>query len=646
MSDFSVTFLPDDRTVRVDDHNTVLEAAERAGVYISRTCGGDGICGRCKVIVRTGDVWTEPTIHLSREEVQSGYVLACKCYLRSDAIIEVPPESRLEGKPQLADEDVMRFGSTRVLVGEGKPYSHDPLSQKRLLALPKPGLSDHLGDLERVYRELKRSDDTLVMQMGLAQLKQLTGVLRDNDWGVAVNLGFRGGITEVMQVEKGSAAARNFGVAVDIGTTTVVAHLVDLNDPKTVGRQATYNSQIQYGEDIISRIIYAGSKEMLARLSACVADDINKLIAGLVASTGVSLNDITYVVCAGNTTMVHLLLGLDPSAIRLEPYIPVATSPPVIRAAEAGIKINPRGLLYCVPAVACYVGGDVVAGTLVAGMARSPETSMLIDVGTNAEIVVGNQDWMVCCSASAGPTFEGGGISCGMRATKGAIERLGMRAGGRVISYSVIGGGNPSGLCGSGLIDTIAGMLRSDCLERSGKIVDRCGSGRLREGDDGPEFVLVEGSLTADSKDIVITQADVANFIRSKGAIYHACDCLLDIAGLQFSDLHNIYISGGFGNYLDPAKAITIGMLPDVPLDTFQFMGNGSAQGAKMILLSKQARAEGETIASNMTYIELSTSVKFMNEYTSSLFLPHTDIERFPSVKLELSKGHKETCEL
>lgn len=646
MSDFSITFLPDDRTIRVGDHNTILEAAERAGVYISRTCGGDGLCGRCKVIVRSGDIWNEPTIHLSREEIQKGYVLACKCYLRSDAVIEVPPESRPEGKPQLADEDVTRFGSTGAPVGEGLRYSHDPLSQKRLLTLPKPGLNDNLGDLERIYRDLKCGDDTAIMQMGLAQLKQLTGILRDSDWEVAANLGFRGGVTEIMQVEKGSAAAHNYGIAVDIGTTTVVAYLVDLNTARTIGKQATYNCQIQYGADIISRIMFAGTREKLARLSTCVADDINKLIGGLVDSTDVSLNDITYVVCAGNTTMVHLLLGLDPSAIRLEPYIPVAAAPPVIRAIEAGIKINPRGLLYCVPAVACYVGGDVVAGTLASGMAHSPETTMLIDVGTNAEIVVGNQDWMVCCSASAGPTFEGGGISCGMRATNGAIERLEMRAGGQIVTYSVIGGGDPIGICGSGLIDTISGMLMNDCLERSGKIIDKCGSGRLREGDDGPEFVLVDRAHSANDRDIVITQADVENFIRSKGAIYHACDCLLDIAGLQFTDLQRIYISGGFGNYLDPGKAITVGLLPDVPLETFQYMGNGSAQGARMTLLSKQARAEGEEIACGMTYIELSTSIKFMNEYTSSLFLPHTDIERFPSVKLKLSKVEKEPCKL
>lgn len=638
MPEFQVTFLPDERAARIGDHKTVLEAAESAGVYVNRTCGGDGVCGRCKVIVRSGDVSAEPTMHLSREEIQNGYVLACKCHLRSDAVIEVPPESRLSEKPRMADEDAMRFSSTRVLIGEGKPYPHDPLSRKCAVRLPKPSLEDRLGDLERLYRELTRENDIPVVQMGLAQLRHLSGLLREHDWNVTATLGLRGGTVEVLQVEGGDTSGRNFGVAVDVGTTTVVAHLVDLNNPKTVARRATYNAQIQYGEDVIARIMYANSKEKLTRLSECVIDDVNNLIAGLVTSSEVALNDVTYVACTGNTTMTHLLLGLDPSAIRLEPYIPASAAPPVIRAAEVGIKINPRGLLYCAPAAACYVGGDVAAGVLVSGMARSPEPSMLIDVGTNAEIVIGNQDWLVCCSASAGPTFEGGGISCGMRATKGAIERLSMRKGGQLISYSVIGGGNPTGLCGSGLIDTIAGLLRNDCLERSGRLVDNGNSGRLREGEDGPEFILVEAALTADGRDIVITQADVCNFIRSKGAIYHACECLLDITGLKFSDLQNIYISGGFGNYVDAAKAITVGLLPDVSLDSFQYMGNGSVQGAKMMLLSRQAQEEAEAIAANMTYIELSTNSKFMNEYTSALFLPHTDIEKFPSVRMQLAK--------
>jgi len=638
---FSVKFLPDEKTVFVEGQKTIIEAAELAGLHISTICGGEGLCGRCKVVVQSGDVSAEPTVHLSREEIQRGYVLACKCYIRSDAVIEIPPESRLDGAPQLKDEEALRFGSTRVLVGQGRPYLPDPLSRKVFLQMPPPTLEDSLGDLERVSRELRRERDIPIMQMGLAQLHQLAGLARECDWQITATLGLRGGTTEVMQVEGGDASAHNYGVAVDVGTTTVVAHLVNLNTSETVARQARYNSQIQYGEDVISRIMFADTRERRAQLSACIVADINDLIAGSVAAAGVSLHDVTFVLCAGNTTMVHLLMGLDPTSIRVEPYVPAAVLPPVVRAAEVGIKINPRGLLGCVPSVASYVGGDVVAGVLVAGMARAEAPAMLIDLGTNGEVVVGNKDWMMCCSASAGPAFEGGGISCGMRATNGAIERITMRNGCRTASYSVIGGGKPVGLCGSGMIDAVAEMLRNGCLERSGVLAGRPDSSRLREGDDGMEFVLVEAGETATGRDIVITQADLANFIRSKGAIYHASECLLDRVGLRFLDIENFYISGGFGNCLDVREAITIGLLPDIPVHRFQFIGNGSVQGAKTMLLSSHALAEGQSIASMMTYVELSTDPKFMNEYTAALFLPHTDIEKFPSVHYEMERSSR-----
>jgi len=430
MAQYQITFLPDNRSATIEEQQTLLEAAARVGVYINQVCSGDGVCGRCRVIVREGNVSTEPTAHLTRDEIQGGYVLACKTHPRSDMVVEVPLESRLEGKPHRTEEDTIRFGATQVLVGEQGTYPHEPLSQKRFLDLPKPTLDDSIADLERINRELTRDETIPIMQVGLAPLRQLPGQLRDHDWQVTATLGQRGGTVEVVQIEGGDTAARNYAVAVDIGTTTVVAHLIDLVNNRTVGRQATYNSQIQFGEDVISRIMYGRAQDGLARLTESVVTDINNLIAGLIETTGVSLQDITYVLCAGNTTMTHLLLGLDPSNIRLEPYAPAAAAPPVVRAAEVGVKINPRGLLACVPSIACYVGGDVVAGVLVSGMAQSAEPSMLIDVGTNAEIVVGAQDWSVCCSASAGPTFEGGGISRGMRATRGAIERLNIRKGG------------------------------------------------------------------------------------------------------------------------------------------------------------------------------------------------------------------------
>lgn len=638
MSKFNVTFLPDEKTVPVEDRKTILEAADVAGVYINSICGGDGLCGRCRVIVRSGQVHAEPTVHLSREEVQGGYVLACNTYIESDVVVEVPLESRLEGAPHLTDENALRFGATRVLVGEGAPYPQEALSQKICVELPKPSFEDRLADQERLFREIKRERDIPIMQMGLAQLTQLAELIRQSNWEVTTTLGQRGGTVEILQVEPGDTSDSNYGVAVDIGTTTVVAHLVKLSTSETVVRQATYNSQIQYGEDIITRIMFANTREKLEQLSACIRRDINDLIAGLVAASNIALNDVTFVLCAGNTTMTHMLLGLDPSNIRLDPYIPTTVAPPVVRAAEIGIRINPRGLLGCVPSVSSYVGGDVVSGVLMSGMAMSSQISMLMDVGTNGEIVVGNQDWLACCSASAGPAFEGGGISCGMRATDGAIERLSMRDGCHVTSYSVIGGGRPRGLCGSGLIDAIAEMLQNGWLERNGSFSVDIDPICLKEGEDGMEYVLINGSQTANGKDISITQADLDNFIRSKGAIYHAMDCLLSNVGIEFSDIKNVYISGGFGNYLDVRKAMMIGFLPDIPVERFQYIGNGSVQGAKIMLLSRHALAAAEDIASKMTYIELSTDARFMNDYTAALFLPHTNIEKFPSVRKGLER--------
>ena len=633
MAKHQITFLPDDRSTTIEEHQTLLEAAAQVGVYINQVCNGDGVCGRCRVVVRQGDVSTASTAHLGRDELEAGSVLACLTHPKSDVTVEVPLESRLEGGPK-SDRDTSRFSAHQVLMDAPEWFPHDPLSQKRFLQMPAPTLEDSASDMDRVLREIQRDENIPNLQIEMAPLRGLSTQIRENDWQLTATLGRRDGMLEVMQLEGGDTSARNYAVAVDIGTTTVVAHLVDLVNNRTLGQQAAYNAQIQFGEDIIARIMYGRTAEGLERLTSSVITDINHLIAGLVESTGVNPHDITCVLCAGNTTMTHLLLGLDPANIRLEPYVPLAVTPPVIRAAEAGITVNPRGLLACVPSIACYVGGDVVAGVLVSGLARSEEPSLFIDVGTNAEIVVGNQDWMVCCAASAGPTFEGGGISCGMRATRGAIERLNIGKGGR-ISYSVVGGGKPIGLCGSGLIDTVASLLRSGNLERSGLLMRD--HDRVREGDDGPEFVLVDAEQTANGRDLAITQADIQNFIRSKGAIYHASECLLESVGLTFADLSNVYISGGFGNYLDIAKAITIGMLPDLPMEHFQFIGNGSVQGAKMLLLSYEAQRAMEIIASRMTYIELSTDPKFMNEYTSALFLPHTDIERFPSVRLELA---------
>jgi uncharacterized 2Fe-2S/4Fe-4S cluster protein (DUF4445 family) len=633
VAQYTVTFLPEGKVATASSEETLLEAAQRAGTYVSSLCGGDMICGKCRLVVKEGEVFEEQHMLLSREEVRDGYILACASHPRSDLVVEVPIESRMEGKQIVVDEDAQRFsGLARVDLAKYE-FKHSPLTEKLFLDLPHPSLEDNLSDLSRLFREIRARVDAPIMQTGLKNIRRLPQTLRRGDWKVTCILGQRGGTVEVVEVEEGDTSGRNYGVAIDVGTTTVVAHLIDLNTSQILATDATYISQIVFGEVVITRLIYAkeevGGRE---RLHEAVIGNINTMINNTVAAAGVNIQDVTCVLCAGNTTMVHFLLDLDSSHIRHEPYIPSATHIPPMRAIEVGIQIDPRGLLYAVPCVSSYVGGDIVSGVLASGIYRSPELSMLIDVGTNGEIVVGNNEWLMCCSASAGPAFEGGEVKFGMRATHGAIERVKVLEGGEAVEMVVIAGEKPRGICGSGLIDIISELRREGVIDRTARFAEPGYCSRLRMNDGDPEFVLAYEKDSAIGRDIVITQADINNLVRSKGAVYAGAAVLIKSLGLKFSDLEHLFIAGGFGNYLDLPGAVAIGLLPDIPLEHVRFIGNSSLTGAKLAILSKEAFAEIENIGKKMTYVDLSTNNRFMDEYSSALFLPHTNLDEFPSV--------------
>lgn len=647
MSTCLVTFYPYDKKIEVPAGTDILTAAMAAGIYINSSCGGEGVCGRCKVIVKSGEVQSEPTGRLSKEELEKSYVLACHSTIHSDAEIDVPPASRLE-KEQILTEEVREerlvgvFSKAEevekgVEIKERAIFSHSPLATKLFLKLPPPTLKDNVSDLERLYREIRHKTNIQLIQTGLANVKKVGRLLRESNWEVTVLLGKRNGTTEVVLIEPGNTSERNFGIALDIGTTTVVAQLVDLNSRKTLGTKATYNRQASYGEDVITRMIYAGKKDGLEKLHHVVIDTINELIFALALQFEISLSEITGVMCAGNMTMTHLLLRVDPTYIRREPYIPTANFMPVIRAAEAGIKINPRGLLACLPGVSSYVGGDITAGVLASGIDGAREVSMLIDIGTNGEIVLGNKEWLSCCSSSAGPAFEGSGVRSGMRAMEGAIQRVEIDPKKYDVKYSTIGGAKPVGICGSGYIDVLAELLKAKIIDRSGAINSSLSIERIRKGEEGLEFVLAWARESGNNEDIVITQVDIVNLIRSKGAIHTAAQILASKMNLKLRDISKIYLAGGFGNYLNIEKSIWIGLLPDLDRKKFEFIGNSSLTGAKFSLLSYDAMVKTREIARKMTYIELSVDPAFMNEYSASLFLPHTDIVHFPTVMKELS---------
>jgi len=628
-----VTFQPSGKTVKVDKDTTLLEAGAQAGVYISSICGGDGICGKCRLIIKEGNIKANPTTLLSREEIQKGYVLACQTTAEGDLEVEVPAESRAEREKILVDKDAQRFRALYPQAREKVFFKYEPPVQKLYLELPKPTLQDNLADHLRLYREIRRKRKIPIMQSGLKVLRILPKMLQESKGKITATIGMRGETTEVIQIEEGDTTEESYALAVDVGTCTVVAHLVNLNNSETIDAEATYNSQRVYGEEVTRRIIYAELKGP-DKLREAIVNDINNLISTLISRNKIKLNDVMALVCAGNTTMVHLLLGLDPSQIRREPYIPACTSPPPIRAAEVGIKINPRGLLYTLPSISGWVGGDITAGILATGINEAKSLTMLIDIGTNGEIVLGSKEWIVCCAASAGPAFEGSGVKHGMRAAAGAIEKVKIFSDGKV-KYSTIGKTKPKGICGSGLIDVMAELFKAGFINRSAKL-NSGASSQIREKNGELEFILVPASETQINEDIVLTRADIENLIRAKAAIFAGADILVKSMGLEIKEIEQLYLAGGFGNYLDKEKALVLGLIPDIAPDKVQFVGNASVMGAKMALLSGEALERSYEIARKITYYDLITNPGYMDEFISAKFIPHTDLTKFPSLAKKL----------
>jgi len=421
-------------------------------------------------------------------------------------------------------------------------------------------------------------------------------------------------------------------VALDVGTTTVVVQLVHLKTGQVIGVKGSHNLQAHYGEDVLSRIAFVCGKGSLEILQHAVVENINTLIQSLVREKNIDVQDITAIVAAGNTAMSHLLLGLTPCSIRDDPYVPTVDLYPQILAKDLGISINPWGVLHVMPSVASYVGGDTVAGVLACGLADKPETTCLIDIGTNGEIVIGNNEWMLSCTASAGPAFEGGDIKCGMRATRGAIQRAEISHG--RLAYETISKAKTRGICGSGLIDLIYELARNGILDIDGKFRSSIQDKRITHGDGELEYIVALPEETETGQSIVITQTDIDNIIRSKGAIFAAIKSLINYAGLTFNELNKIYVAGGFGNYLNIDKAVGIGLLPDIPRERIEFIGNSSLMGARMVLVSSYAFEKAITISQDITNIELSHFAPFADEYMAALYLPHIDREiLFPSIK-------------
>ncbi|MBI5207161.1 MAG: DUF4445 domain-containing protein [Candidatus Firestonebacteria bacterium] len=625
--DCIVTFLPENKTVKVSRGTLLIKAAAQAGVHINASCGNEGVCGKCRVIIERGEYTTGVTPFLTKDEVNRNYCLACLTLVEGDLLVRVPVESQA--------------GKAKILIGtledkktiEVASWELTPRTKKIFLELPPPSITDNLSDFERLTRELRKNGYEDIT-CSLSILKKMASAVRKKLGKITVTVLETNCTVEITDIEPGDSTRHHFGLAIDIGTTSIVIYIIDLLTGKIIDVASDYNSQIKCGADIISRIVYSTQHGGLLTLHNLVITTINELIQKLLTERNINQKLIDSVVISGNTTMTHLFLGLDPRHIREDPYIPTVNSVPLLKGGELNLKTNKNAYVYCMPIVSSYIGGDITAGILASEVYRKKDLTMFIDIGTNGEIVLGNSEWMVSASCSAGPAFEGGGVKFGIRAQEGAIEGIIINSENHEPIYSTIGGHKPHGICGSGIIDIVAELYIKGIINQKGKIQKDLSSKRIREGECGMEYVIVWKEDTDDAaRDIVFTEADIDNIIRTKGAIYAGFSVLLNQMGFTFHDINMFLIAGGFGNYLNIEKAIIIGMLPDLPTSRFKYIGNTSVLGAQLVLLSNKMRKDAEYIAKNITYVELSVSPLFMNEYISSLFLPHTNIDTFPNVK-------------
>ena len=626
MSLCNIVFSPSGKTVKVEAGTNLLEAATRAGIVINSLCGGEGRCGHCKVIVRQGKSSGDGAGLLTPEEVRQHVSLACQSHVQSDLQVEIPEESRAVDRVDV-DKDVQRFRAVYPGITQ-RHFTRGPLVGKVYLKLAKPTLEDHLADAQRIRNMLEKEAGLTSTEIDLKILRRLPQILRDNDFAVTAMVGKRGVAAEILNIEGGNTSARNYMAIVDVGTSTIVVHLVEVVEMKTVDTQACFNSQAVYGREVTARIM-ASEKRGSKQLQELVVSDINRMIDVLVERNKVRLEDITAVVCSGNTTMMHFLLGLPAGNIRRRPYIAACTEPPPLSATEIGITINPRGLLFVVPGISSWVGGDLTAGVLATGLHESSQTAMLIDVGTNGEIIIGNREWLMACSASTGPALEGASVECGMLAETGAIERI--YPADNQIRYTVIGDVSPIGICGSGIIDLLAVLLDKGIIDRAGQFVENSDP-RVRFESERGRFLIATKAEREARRDVYVTQDDIDNVITAKAAIFAATKILLDRLDLDYSHLHTLFIAGGFGSYIDRRNAIKIGLLPDMPVPRIQYVGNTSIWGAKLAGFSEEAYTIMRDIAARTTYYDLIGSPDYVEQFQQAMFLPHTNIELFPSV--------------
>lgn len=638
---FKVTFSFEDGSV-VDTYanagDNLLEIAREANVAIDAPCSGNASCGKCRVQLKGGELDSKKTLHISDEEYELGWRLACVSKICADVNVLVPDiasayKSRMKVADLSSKEEIAIFENAKreiELAGIELRNSLDVVEVK----MDPPTLDDTMPDNERLTRALRKFLNLKRVRVPYRVLKKLPDVLRENDFQVKCVLRTTSEDMFVYDVAGMQEHVVIGGLAIDIGTTTVSAVIIDMETGKILAKGSAGNGQIRYGADVINRIIESqkpGGRKKLQ--DAVIKETINPMIHEMCKSAGIRTDQIYRMCVASNTTMNHLFAGINADPLRMEPYIPAFFKTNSMFASDVGVDINQDAHIIIAPNVGSYVGGDITAGALVSMIWNRPEFSLFIDLGTNGELVFGNSDFLMSCACSAGPAFEGGDISCGMRATDGAIEACTIDKETMEPSYTVVGalGTKPVGLCGSGIIDIISELFSTGIINPKGKFV-REGK-RVRHDQYGMgSYVIAFEEEAGTEKDVEITEVDIDNFIRAKGAIFSAIRTMLTSLDFDVSMIDDVYVAGGIGSGINMKNAVNIGMFPDIPLEKFHYIGNSSLTGSYLMLLSTPAEKKTYGLASNMTYLELSAVPGYMDEFVGACFIPHTDSTLFPSV--------------
>ena len=625
--------------ISVSPEETLLEAARKANVAIDAPCSGNGSCGKCRVKLISGEVEGLQTSHISDEEYADGWRLSCCTYARSDVTVQVPDiasayRSRMKTADLSTGEEVAIFEALLKGVQEaGIRLDNNYCAVD--LALSEPTLEDTMPDNERLTRALEEATGCERIELPFYPMSRLPKALRDAEWKVRVLGEKKDGTFTVYDVTGQDDNAPMCGLAIDIGTTTVSAVLFDLKDGRLLSKASGGNGQIRYGADVINRIIEQGKPGGRKKLQdAIIKETLVPLIAEMCKDAKLSARRILRMCVASNTTMNHLFVGVDADPVRMEPYIPAFFHWDGLKAGDLGLPAHPNAPILLAPNIGSYVGGDITAGTFAGMIWNKDELSLFIDLGTNGEIVFGNRDFLMSCACSAGPAFEGGDISCGMRATDGAIESCVIDRDTMQPTFGIIGeaGQKPVGLCGSGIIDTIAELFRTGIINSKGLFV-REGARVARDHHGTGRYILAFPEESATGREVALNEVDILNFIRAKGAIYSAIDTLLSAMDMDQSVIEGVYVAGGIGSGINMKNAVRIGMFPNVPLELFHYIGNSSQAGAYAMALSDEAAQKVEEVAKNMTYMELSTHPGYMDAFVAACFLPHTDASRFAGLE-------------